>query len=210
MIASGLPLLVLPTPPAAAQAQAAPSSQGTQSSQGTSQLGTSPQETKPPPPPPPAQEPAAPPVVPLVTPTGPPAGGQPAGPGKAGAAAPEASSGAPSQAIVAPALAGKKIAALEFKGLKTLSEETLLYYLGLEIGQSLDEERLNKAIRSLWDRGLVDDLKIDYTPVAAGVKLTITVQERPILKSIDYEGLKRLSKTDVQDKIATQRIKVHE
>lgn len=127
----------------------------------------------------------------------------PAAPGAAAA-------GAPGRAVVAPALAGKKIAALEFKGLKTLSEETLLYYLGLEIGQALDEERLNKAIKSLWDRGLVDDLKIESTPVAAGVKLTITVQERPILRSIDYEGLKRLSKTDIQDKIATQRIKVHE
>lgn len=228
VIASGLPLLLLPTPPAAAQAQAAQgaqSPQGTQgasqrgtSSQATSQQGTSQQETKQPQPsPPPAQEPAAPPLVPLVTPTGPPAGGQPAATGGAGgteatgaARAGAPAEPAPSHAVVAPALAGKKIAALEFKGLKTLSEETLLYYLGLEIGQPLDEERLNKAIRSLWDRGLVDDLKIDYTPVAAGVKLTITLQERPILKSIDYEGLKRLSKTDVQDKISTQRIKVRE
>jgi outer membrane protein insertion porin family len=207
VIASGLPLLVVPASPAAAQAQA---SQAEQAPQGSSTQEThQPQQS-----PPAAQEPAAPPVVPLVTPTGPPAGGQPAGPagaGATGAAAPGApAAGAPGHAVVAPALAGKKIAALEFKGLKTLSEETLLYYLGLEIGQPLDEERLNKAIKSLWDRGLVDDLKIDSTLVAAGVKLTITVQERPILKSIEYEGLKRLSKTDIQDKIATQRIKVRE
>ncbi|HXO30632.1 MAG TPA: POTRA domain-containing protein, partial [Thermoanaerobaculia bacterium] len=213
VIASGLPLLLLPTP--RALAQAAQGAQGTQSSQGTSPKATTPQQPQQSPPP--AEEPAAPPVVPLVTPTGPPAGGQPAGPAGAGGteATGAARAGAPaepaqSHAVVAPALAGKKIAALEFKGLKTLSEETLLYYLGLEIGQPLDEERLNKAIKSLWDRGLVDDLKIDSTPVAAGVKLTITVQERPILRSIDYEGLKRLSKTDIQDKIATQRIKVHE
>jgi outer membrane protein insertion porin family len=203
VIASGLPLLLLPTPPAAAQA-----AQGAQSSQGTSQQGTSPQEAKQPPPA--AQEPAAPPVVPLLTPSGPPAAAPPAAPGAGGAAASGTGAEVQGHAVVAPSLAGKKIAALEFKGLKTLSEETLLYYLGLEIGQPLDEERLNKAIKSLWDRGLVDDLKIDSTPVAAGVKLTITVQERPILKSIDYEGLKRLSKTDVQDKISTQRIKVRE
>jgi len=51
---------------------------------------------------------------------------------------------------------------------------------------------------------------VELKATADGVKLTITVQERPILKSIDYEGLKRLSKTDVQDKISTQRIKVRE
>ena len=213
VIASGLPLLIAPTAPAAAQAQSSQApQQPAQPPQGASQQGASqpPQQQQSPPP---AQEPAPPPLVPLVTPAGPPAGGPPAAPGGAGApAAPGAAAapGAPGNAVVAPALAGKKIAALEFKGLKTLSEETLLYYLGLEIGQPLDEERLNKAIKSLWDRGLVDDMKIDYTAVAGGVKLTITVQERPILRSIDYEGLKRLSKTDIQDKIATQRIKVHE
>jgi outer membrane protein insertion porin family len=105
---------------------------------------------------------------------------------------------------------GKRLAAIEVKGLKTLSEETMIYYLGLEIGKPLDEEQLNKSIKSLWDRGLVDDVKLDYASAANGVKLIVTVAERPILKSIDYEGLKRLSKTDVQDKIATQRIHVRE
>jgi outer membrane protein insertion porin family len=105
---------------------------------------------------------------------------------------------------------GKRLAAIEVKGLKSLSEETMIYYLGLEIGKPLDEEQLNKSIKSLWERGLVDDVKLDYASVPNGVKLTVTVSERPILKSIDYEGLKRLSKTDIQDKIATQRIHVRE
>ena len=159
----------------------------------------------------PAGAPAAPapetqpaPVVPLLTPSPPASQAPAAGPGK------PAPPGAPQAASEAPGASGRKIAALEFKGLHTLSEETLLYYLGLEIGQTLDEDRLNQSIKSLWDRNLVDDIKVETTPVAGGVKLTITVQERPILKSIDYEGLKRLSKTDVQDKIATQRIKVRE
>jgi outer membrane protein insertion porin family len=161
------------------------------------------------------EAPPAAPVIQLVTPLS--GGASPAPPSGAAAAAPAGAPPASGAAAAPPATAagsqagpGMKIAALEFKGLKTLSEETLLYYLGLEIGQVLDEERLNKSIKSLWDRGLVDDVKVDSTPVAGGVKLTITVQERPILRSIDYEGLKRLSKTDVQDKIATQRIKVHE
>jgi outer membrane protein insertion porin family len=162
-----------------------------------------------------AAQPSAPepPVVPLVTPAPAPgaaASAPGAQPGPAPAAAAPGGAPGPAPPAMTPGAAGRKIAALEFKGLKTLSEETLLYYLGIEIGQTLDEERLNQAIKSLWERGLVDDLKIDYAPVAAGVKLTITVQERPILRSIDYEGLKRLSKTDIQDKIATQRIKVHE
>jgi outer membrane protein insertion porin family len=216
MIGSGLPLAAAPAPAAAGPAAPAdPAAPGDRSpaSSASQQTEAPPSSQAPAPSAAAAPAPEAP-VVPLVTPApsaapAPPgAPGTPRAPGTSGAA-PGGAAG-PAQPAMTPAVSGKKIAALEFKGLKTLSEETLLYYLGVEIGQPLDEERLNQAIKSLWERGLVDDLKIDYTLVPAGVKLTITVQERPILRSIDYEGLKRLSKTDIQDKIATQRIKVRE
>jgi outer membrane protein insertion porin family len=105
---------------------------------------------------------------------------------------------------------GRPIRAIEFKGTKTLSEETLLYYLGIKVGAPLDQEKLNSNIQQLWDRGLVDDLQIDATPEGDGVHLTLTIQERPVLRSIDYQGLKRLSRTDVQDKISSRHIRVHE
>lgn len=105
---------------------------------------------------------------------------------------------------------GRTIEAIEFKGLKALSEETLRYYLGLAPGQPLNEEALNKNIKQLWDRNLVDDVQVESVPTAAGVRLVITVVERPILRSIDYPNLKRISKTDLQDKLTTQRIRVHE
>ncbi|HEX9944986.1 MAG TPA: outer membrane protein assembly factor BamA [Thermoanaerobaculia bacterium] len=105
---------------------------------------------------------------------------------------------------------GRTIESIEFRGLKALSEETLRYYLGLEPGQPLDEEALNRNIKQLWDRGLVDDIGVESVPTPAGVRLVVSIQERPILRSLDYEGLKRISKTDLQDKLTTQRIRVRE
>ncbi|HSS76428.1 MAG TPA: outer membrane protein assembly factor BamA, partial [Thermoanaerobaculia bacterium] len=109
-----------------------------------------------------------------------------------------------------PQVNGRTVEAIEFKGLKTLSEDTLRYYLGLQPGQPLDENALNRNVKQLWDRNLVDNLEVESVPTPAGVRLVITVVERPILKSIDYEGLKRISKTDLQDKMTTQRIRVRE
>ncbi len=108
------------------------------------------------------------------------------------------------------AASGRTIEAIEFRGLKALPEDTLRYYLGIEPGQALDEETLNRNIKQLWDRGLVDDVAVESIPTASGVRLVITVQERPILRSIEYEGLKRISKTDLQDKLTTQRVRVRE
>src|SRR5436305_6201891 len=109
-----------------------------------------------------------------------------------------------------PPVNGRTIEAIEFKGTKALSEDTLLYYLGLEPGKPLDEDALNRNVKQLWDRNLVDNVEVESIPTPAGVRLVITVTVRPLLRSIDYEGLKRISKTDLQDKMTTQRIRVHE
>ncbi|HEX5716760.1 MAG TPA: outer membrane protein assembly factor BamA, partial [Thermoanaerobaculia bacterium] len=108
------------------------------------------------------------------------------------------------------AMAGRTIEAIEFRGLQALSEETLLYYLGLEPGQTLDEVQLNNNLQELWGRSLVDDIEVEAVPSGQAVKLVITVQERPVLRSIDYQGLKRISKTDIQDKLSGQRIQARE
>jgi outer membrane protein insertion porin family len=99
---------------------------------------------------------------------------------------------------------------IDFRGLKLLSPETLLHYLGLEPGQPLDQEALDQNIKELWARNLVDDIQVESLPSDQGVRLVVTVVERPVLRSIDYEGLKRISKTDVLDKLTTQRIRVRE
>src|SRR6185436_14548135 len=102
-----------------------------------------------------------------------------------------------------PGQSGPIIRSIEFQGNSMLPDETLRYYLGLETGQALDEDKLNESIRELWDRSLVDDIQVATTPAADGVNLVITIKERPILRSISYEGLKRISKTDIQDKLST-------
>ncbi|MFP5285090.1 MAG: outer membrane protein assembly factor BamA, partial [Thermoanaerobaculia bacterium] len=79
-----------------------------------------------------------------------------------------------------------------------------------EPGQTLDEVQLNENLQQLWSRSLVDDIEVEAVPSGEAVKLVITVQERPVLRSIDYQGLKRISKTDIQDKLSGQRIRARE
>ena len=125
----------------------------------------------------------------------------------------------PSQAAPpgpAAASAGPTIRDIKFQGNEMLPDETLRYYLGLETGQPLDEDKLNANILELWNRFLIDDIQVETTPTESslpgetGVNLVITIKERPILRSISYEGLKRVAKTDIQDKLATLRIRLRE
>ncbi len=110
-----------------------------------------------------------------------------------------------------PALASAEtIRAIEFRGLRSVAEETLRFYLGLEEGRELDEAALNRNILDLWSRRLLDDIRVEKEPAGDGVKLVVTVVERPILRSLDFKGLKRLSRTDINDRMAKEQIDVRE
>lgn len=105
---------------------------------------------------------------------------------------------------------GRTVESIEVRGLETLSEETILFYLGLEPGVVLDEVALNEKVRELWERDLIDDLTVEALPAEGGVRLVITVDERPTLLSVDYQGMKRINKSDVIDRILRDHVEVLE
>lgn len=107
-------------------------------------------------------------------------------------------------------LNGQPIQEIVYEGLQALTEDTLNYYLGLAVGEPYDVYDLNDKIHALWTRNLVDDVKIDASQAPAGVRLVVTIRERPILRSIEYEGLKRISRTDINEKIISESIRVRE
>lgn len=95
-------------------------------------------------------------------------------------------------------------------GLRALPEETLLFYLGLAVGEPLDMTALNRKIHELWSRDLIDDIRVDVERVADGVRLELAVVERPVLRVVEYEGLKRVSKTQITERIGKDRILLRE
>lgn len=107
-------------------------------------------------------------------------------------------------------LVGKPIKEVEFHGLVTLAEESMLFYLNLEPGRAWDPGALNESIKELWQRELIDDIEVEAEPEDDGVKVIVTVQERPILTSIEYQGLKKLNRSDIGDYIDREGIHLYE
>jgi outer membrane protein insertion porin family len=107
-------------------------------------------------------------------------------------------------------LAGQPIVSVEFQGLRTLSEETLRYYLAIEPGTTFDPAALDRNIHELWDRHLLDDISVEAAPTPGGVHLLLRVTERPVLRSVEYDGLKKLGHTDIQDRIDKEQIRLRE
>ena len=107
---------------------------------------------------------------------------------------------------------GMPIQKITYIGIETLSEDTLAHYLfGPERGERrLDLADLDERIRTMWKRELIDDLSVEATEEAGGVSLTIRVVERPVLVSVEYRGIKRVSRSDIGERADKDRVSVFE
>ncbi len=107
-------------------------------------------------------------------------------------------------------LDGLPIRSVEYRGLQSLAEDSVNFYLGIELGGSYDAAALNQSVHELWDRNLINDIKVEAERSADGVALVIEITERPTLRSIEYQGIKRLSRTDINEEITRNQVRVRE
>ncbi|HEY1956256.1 MAG TPA: outer membrane protein assembly factor BamA [Polyangiaceae bacterium] len=83
---------------------------------------------------------------------------------------------------------GEPIVGIEVKDNRRIATEDILSYVHEKIGQPFRVEALAADVRSVWDTGNFEDVQVDLTEVARGVRLRFKVVERPNIKSVEFEG----------------------
>ncbi len=90
-------------------------------------------------------------------------------------------------------------------GSSTVSAETVLFYLGMHVGDAYDPAKIQKNFETLWKSDLFDDVKVEADRGPGGVTLFFTVVERPTVYSVEYTGNKKLALTQIRDKLTQQK-----
>lgn len=93
-------------------------------------------------------------------------------------------------------------------GATAVSPETVLFYLGMHVGDPYDPEKIRKAFPNLWNSELFDDVKIEADRSPEGVTLFVTIVERPTVNSIEYTGNKKLSISQLKEKMTQEKASV--
>jgi outer membrane protein insertion porin family len=137
---------------------------------------------------PPAEAPAAAPAPPAVAPA-PAASPAPA--------TPPPPSGVPSNA--------PRIVGVRMIGATAVSPDTILFYLGLHVGDPYDPEKIRKNFGNLWSSELFDEVKIEADRGAEGITLFVTVVERPTVTSVEYTGNKKLALSTLREKMVQEK-----
>jgi outer membrane protein insertion porin family len=113
----------------------------------------------------------------------------------------------PKPASVAPS---ERIVGIRVVGYQTVSPDTIAHYLGVKVGDPYDPEKIRANFQALWDVGLLENVSVEAERDAAGVTLVVTIEERPTISSIDFSGNKKLSTSQIKDKLREDKVEIHQ
>ena len=83
------------------------------------------------------------------------------------------------------------------QGNERIDPETILSYLPINVGESVDAPRIDAALKSLFRTDLFSDVKIDLQ----GSDLIIHVVENPIINQVLFEGNSNIKQDKLQDEV---------
>ena len=129
-----------------------------------------------------------------------PAAAQPAGgtqPSAPTQPAPAPATGAPAPAP-APLPGSGTVRSLTVSGSQRLEPDTVLSYMNLRVGQPYDREKLDAAIRQLYETELFADVQILGGDTG---NIVVQVRENPVINRIILEGNKRLKSEKINPEI---------
>ncbi len=86
---------------------------------------------------------------------------------------------------------------MRVEGLQRISEGTVFNYLPINVGDTVDQVRIQEAIRALYSQSLFDDIEMRRD----GDTLVVVVKERPSIESFTIEGNKDIKTEDLMESL---------
>jgi outer membrane protein insertion porin family len=89
---------------------------------------------------------------------------------------------------------------IRVEGLQRTEPGTVFTYLPVKVGETMNEERAQQALRALFATGFFQDVRLEVE----GEVLVIFVQERPAIAQIDFSGMKEFEPDAVRKVLREQ------
>jgi outer membrane protein insertion porin family len=100
------------------------------------------------------------------------------------------------------------IVGIRVVGYQTVTPDTIAHYLGIKVGDPYDPEKIRSNFQTLWNVGLLENVTIEAESAPAGVTLVVTIEERPMISAVEYQGNKKLSVSQIKDRLKEQKVEV--
>lgn len=98
-----------------------------------------------------------------------------------------------------PAEPGVVIERIEVVGNHRLTADAFVFASGLKAGASYDPAEIKRAFKRLWEKDLFLNLSVEASDGDKGKVVTFHVQERPILVAVEYDNVRAITKSNIED-----------
>jgi outer membrane protein insertion porin family len=95
-------------------------------------------------------------------------------------------------------LVAQNITSIEVKGLKRIEKDAVIGKIATKVGTPLSRETLRSDTQALFNMGFFDDISMDAEKDGEGVKLTLSIRERPVISEVAFDGNERVSTADLE------------
>src|SRR5271154_6266640 len=89
------------------------------------------------------------------------------------------------------------IESIVIRGSRRVPQDTLKALMYAKPGDKYTEDTLHRDFLALWNTGRFDDLRLEREPGTVGWIITYTIVERPVIRSIKYEGNKSITVSEI-------------
>lgn len=101
-----------------------------------------------------------------------------------------------------------EIAGITVSGAESYEDFVLIGFSGLAVGDKIEVpgDQITKSIRRFWKQGLFSDVKIEATKIEGNkIWLNIALKQRPRVSEVEYSGIKKSEKEDLEVKVGISR-----
>lgn len=95
---------------------------------------------------------------------------------------------------------GQVIVNIEPRGNRRIPKETIMAHVYTRPGDIYDPISLERDMRSVWNTGYFEDVRVEREETPKGWNIYFYVREKPTIRTITYNGLNSVSQSDVLER----------
>lgn len=103
---------------------------------------------------------------------------------------------------------GQIIENIDVKGNRRIPRETVMAHVYTRPGDVYDQISLERDMRSIWNTGYFEDVRVEREPSPKGWNVYFYVREKPTIRTITYTGLNSVSQSDVLERFKKAKVTV--
>ncbi|MEI9812720.1 MAG: outer membrane protein assembly factor BamA [Acidobacteriota bacterium] len=97
--------------------------------------------------------------------------------------------------------------AIEFRGARRMSQDTLRAVIFTKKGDVFNEQNLHRDLLTLWNQGRFDDIHWERERAETGGWIVrFVLVERPVIRTLEFTGNKTVTNSDILDRYREKRV----